>query len=180
MGKINLKLTPEQVNVLGKAYKRNDYSEFNRKFGEITGKLTVSELVHKMDEVTAAIKNDKDVINTDVETFGHGVESSATNLMGVAEADNKNLKYFNKHQSYNFPKFVNAASRMKDNFILLRRMSYMLNQGNTLIVEKSENYYKLDEKTMFFSNHEEVANYILSVFNLSINFKPPQGEERQR
>ena len=171
MKKINVNLGTEQINILTQLYKEKKFAAFNAEFAEQTGLIEVSDLVDKVNELRGDIAESRKIFNAGVDEFLDRTESEAANLVGQPVGENKNKNYFDESSMYRFPDFVTVSETIKPDFRLLREMSYMLADGYSIHIKKSEKEYNSDNLHGYYHNHSEISKYIVKTYNLSIKFK---------
>ena len=167
----NIKLSPEQINILSELYKNENFAEFNERFADATGLVEVNDLVDAMNQISDEIKNYRTIVNDDIAAFSEYTETDAANLIGIDKADNKNLNYFTEYSAFRTPDFIRAAQQVEFDFLTLRRMSLMLDEGKRKVVRRAGKITRHDDGLEFFTTDKEVAEFIASAYNLTVNFK---------
>ena len=171
MGKINLKISAEELNILNKVHEEGNFEKFNEKFAEITGRVDICSLVDKMNEVYDEITEFRKIIHNDTQNLLDRIEPNAQALVNRPARDNNNLNYFNEYSGIKFPDFVKAAEAMRRSFLLMRDMTHRLDMGYRVFVRTSEKDFGPDNRDDYFKTDEEVSKYLLRTYNLSVNFK---------
>ena len=176
MKKDNLKFTQEEIKELTDSYKKKNFAEFNKKFEEMTSLIETSRLVDKFHELSASFGHYREVIDAGLENLIRKVDTDPTNIALDPDTNKKNLKYFSQFKHCGPPDFVRVSQRISKDFALLGKMSLMLDRGYRRHVKRCKLFSSSDDGIDFFKTDEEVSNYILSIYNLSVNLKSKDSE----
>ena len=176
MKKINIKLNQEQVNQLSNAHKGGDFAEFNKKFAEITNLIQVSRLTDKMEEISANLEHYKEVIDLGLGNLGKNINTDPKSLETNPEINKNNLEFLSNASSYGIPDMLRVSKIMGEDFKLLRTMLHSFDAGNRFFIRRYEKFDTMDNGINYFTTEKAVSNFILSIYNISVNFKSQDSE----